>query len=81
MYRAKAKSIAGAVMRRSDELGGKPMFSMGANWNTKVNRFLRYVEDTEMSPGFVEFCKVKSALVRFGSIRAAVKAGYFEGGL
>lgn len=79
-YRARAKTIVGAVTRCIDDspFSRSPSFSMGACWNTKIERRLRFVETVEKTSDWHEFVILKEAVRRHGTIRAAVAAGYFE---
>lgn len=79
-YRARAKTIVGAVTRCIDDglRVMSPSFSMGACYNTKIERRLRFIETAEKTSDWYEFVKLKEAVRRHGSIRAAVAAGYFE---
>jgi hypothetical protein len=87
-YRARARSIVGAVTRAEfwrcvgqDNIerfganyGASHSASQEACWNTKINRRLRYVETAEM-----EDAKRVIVMLRLhGSARAAVIAGRYE---
>lgn len=74
MYRAKAKTIVGAVSRRAES----NTFSLGANYGTRIQRRLSYVELAEKSSDWNEFVTLKYALQTYGTIRAAVIAGHFD---